>query len=124
ERSDVHRGGVPLQVRVRRDDALRDVIAVDALQELLDAEILRADAVERADRAAEDVVPALVEGRLLDRGRVLRLLDDAQDRPTPALVAADPAEVTLGDVPALATEGDAILRLDDRRREPLGVLRR
>jgi hypothetical protein len=41
-----------------------------------------------------------------------------------ALVAADAAELALGDVAAFPAEEDALLRLDDRLGEPLGVVGR
>src|SRR3954454_1610650 len=66
QRRDVHRGRVSLEVRVGRQDALGHVIALDALEQLLHAEVLRTDAVERADRASEDVISALVQRALLD----------------------------------------------------------
>ena len=47
---------------------LGDAVALHAVEQLLHAEILGADAVERADRAAEHVVAALDHAGLLDRG--------------------------------------------------------
>src|SRR6476646_891139 len=98
----VHRGCVPLEVGIRREDALGHVVALDTLEQLLHAKVLGADAVERADRTAEDVIPALVERALLDRCGVLRLLNDAQAGAVAALVPTDAAEVALSDVAALA----------------------
>src|SRR5262245_31777047 len=82
-RRHVHRGGVALQVRVGRQDHLGHAVAFDAIEQLLHAKVFGSDAVERADRAAKHVVPALDHAGLLDRGDVLWLLDDAERRPVP-----------------------------------------
>src|ERR671930_2350332 len=79
--------------------------------------MLRLDAVERRECAAEDVVEAAVLVRALERDQVGRLLDDADDRVVAARVAADLAGLLLRQVPALAAEADALLHLLDRRRE-------
>ena len=124
QRRHVHGGRVALEVRVRGEDHLGDVVTIDAVQELLHAQIVGADAVERADRAAQHVVAALDHAGLLDGGGVLRLLDHAERGDVAAGVATDPAEVAIGDVAALPAEGDALLRLHDHLREPLRVLGR
>ena len=69
QRRHVHRRGVALQVRVGGQDDLADVVAVDPLQQLLDTQVLGADAVERADGATQDVEAPLDEGGLLDAWR-------------------------------------------------------
>ena len=93
--------------------------------ELVDAQVARVDAVDRRQRAAEDVVEAAVLGRSLDREQVDGLLDDADDRAVAARVEADRAHLVLGEVAALAAEAHALLHVLDRlgERERL-VLRR
>ena len=54
--------------------------ALDAAEQLVDAEVLGLDAVERRERAAEHVVQAAVLVRALERDEVGRLLDDADER--------------------------------------------
>ena len=76
----------------------------EALHELADAEVVGADAVDRAERAAEHVVEPAVLAGALDRGDVLRLLDDADRRAVPAGVAADAAAVLVRDVAAQRAE--------------------
>ena len=90
---------------------------LDAAQQLVDAQVLGLDAVERRERAAEHVVEAAVLVRPLERDQVDRLLDDADDGAVAARVEADRAELLLGQVAALAAEADALLHLLDRRRE-------
>src|SRR5215217_2209465 len=124
ERRDVHRRRVSLEVGVRRDDHLGHALAFDSVEELLHAQVLGADAVERADRAAEHVVPAADHGRLLDRRRVLRFLDDAQHLRIAAGVPTDAAALALGDVAALLAERDLLLGADQRLGEALGVVGR
>ena len=112
-------GGVAFEVRVRRQDHLGHVVALDAVEQLLHAEVVGADAVERADRATEDVEPPLDQRGLLDRRGVLRLFDDTEHCAVTRLVTADAAQIALGDVAALAAERDAVLGLHDRRGQAL-----
>ena len=65
---------------------------VGAGEQLADAQPLRADPVDRRDRAVEDVVEALELAGPLEGEHVERLLDDAQPRLVAARVAADRAE--------------------------------
>src|SRR5581483_9721058 len=95
---EIRRGRLAGRVRVRREDDLDD-------------------AVERGERAAEDVVEAAVLRGPLERDEVDGLLDDADRRAVAARVEADRAELLLGEVAALAAEADALLHLADRRRE-------
>ena len=83
------------------------------------------DAVERRQRAAEDVVEPAVLRRPLERDEVDGLLDDADRRPVAARVEADRAQLVLGEVAALAAEADALLHLLDRpgERQRLLLLR-
>ena len=63
----------------------------DAVEELAQAELLAADAVQRAQRAPEDVVAAPEPGALHGHD-VARVLDDADDLGVAAVVAADGAQ--------------------------------
>ena len=94
----------------------------DPLQQLVDPQVLGLDAVERRERAAEDVVEAAVLVRPLERDHVDGLLDDADDGAVAARVEADRAELLLGQVAALAAEADALLDLLDRVRERDGLV--
>ena len=89
----------------------------DPAQQLVDPQVLGLDAVERRERAAEDVVEAAVLVGPLERDHVDGLLDDADDGAVAARVEADRAELLLGQVAALAAEADALLDLLDRVRE-------
>src|SRR5690606_27910035 len=114
-------GGLALDVGVGGEDDLGDVAVGQAGHELTDAEVVRADAVDRIDRAAEHVVlPAELAGAL-DRDDVLGLLDDAQDVVAAAGVQADTAALTLGDVAADLAEANLALDLREDVREPLDV---
>ena len=73
----------------------------------LDPEVAGLDAVERRERAAEDVVEAAVLVRPLEREHVDGLLDDADHRAVAPRVGADAAELLLGEVAALAARPDA-----------------
>ena len=86
-------------------------------QQLVDAQVARVDAVERRECAAEHVVQAAELGRALERDDVDRLLDDADQRVIAACIETDRARLLLGQVPALATEADALLDLLEGRGE-------
>src|SRR3954452_14877130 len=121
---DVQRGRLAGGGRVRRQHHLADLGAVDARVELRDLEVVGLDAVDRRERAAEDVVPAAVLVGALDRDDVAGLLHDADQRRVAALVLADRAERALGEVEADLAEGDLLLDVPDRLGERVRVLRR
>src|SRR3954453_22550239 len=56
---EVGRSGLPLEVRVGRQDDLRDGAVVEPAEQLLDAQLVRPDAFDRRDRTTEHVVAAL-----------------------------------------------------------------
>src|SRR5580704_16361739 len=86
---EVGRGRLALEVGVSRQDQLGHPAVRQPGHQLLDPQVVGADPVDRADRAPEHVVPAAELTDLLDRGDVLRLLDDADHRGIPARVKAD-----------------------------------
>src|SRR4029077_21136055 len=92
-------------------------VALDAMHQLVDAEMLGLDAVERRERAAQHVVEAAILRRPLERDEVDRLLDDADERAVAARVEADRAELLLGEVAALVAEADALLHVGEGGRE-------
>ena len=106
------------------DLADRRVGPLHARVELRDLEVLRLDAVDRGERAAEHVVAAAVLVRALDRDHVAGLLDHADQRRVAALVGADRAARALGEVEADLAEADLVLDVADRVGERVGVLRR
>src|SRR5204863_5130088 len=108
------RGRLSGHVRVRREHDLLDAVPLHASEQLVDPEVLWLDAVERRERAAEDVVEAAELVGPLERDEVDRLLDDADDGMVAARVDADRAQLLLREVAALAAEADALLHLLDR----------
>src|SRR4051812_42282061 len=94
-----------------------NAVRLDAAKQLVDAKMPRLDAVERRERAAEHVVEPAILVRALQRHDVDGLLDDADQRVVAAGVDADPAQLFLGEVAALAAEPDALLYLLERGRE-------
>ena len=126
---EVHRGRLALEGRVGGHDHLDERLAVaggcvGALEQLADPQPIRADAVDRRDRAVEDVVEALELARPLEGEDVERLLDDAQAGLVAARVAADRTERLIADVEAAVAEDDLVADVDERRgeRARLGVL--
>src|SRR5579859_5274426 len=118
----VRRGRLALEVRVSGQDQLRHVPVGEPGHQLGDPQVLGPDAVHRADRPAEHVVPAAELADLLDRRHVLGLFYHADHRRVPPRVQADPALVVLGDVAARAAELDLLDDLDQRRREAADIL--
>src|SRR5439155_1075078 len=96
----------------------------EAPEQLVDPQVLRLDAVERRERAPEDVVQAAELARPLDRDEVDRLLDHADHRVIAASVAADRTDFLLGQVPALVAEAHTLLDVLDRRRERKRLVQR
>jgi len=103
---DVVDGGVALDGGTEGEDEFLDAAVVDALQQVLDVELLRADAVERRDDAAEYVVGAVVLLGALDGDDIADVLDHADDLPSAEGAGADGAGVGVGDVVAVAAEAD------------------
>src|SRR5947207_372997 len=62
----VHGRGLPLDVGVGAEDDFLDGLGVEALEELLDAELIGADALNGADGALQDVVATAVLPGLLN----------------------------------------------------------
>ena len=118
---EVGRGGLALEVGVGREDQLGDGAVGEPGHQLADPQVVRADALDRGDRAAEHVVAAAELPGALDRDDVLGLLDDADDRQVAARVTADPALLLLGDVAADRAEPDLVLDLGQRRDQPANV---
>src|SRR6266540_3045205 len=119
----VHGGGLALDVGVGGDDHLADPVRLDPREQLADVQVVRADALDGADRPTDDVVAAAELARLLDRHQVARLLDHAHQGRVAAWVLADPAGVAFGDVPAVAAEMHPGLDLVDGHGQPLRVRR-
>src|ERR1700712_2805497 len=110
-------GRISLDVRVGREDDLGDRPVGQPGHQLAGAQLLRTDALEGRDRAAEAVVAAAELTRALDGHDVLGLLDDTDQRRVSPGVAADPAQLLLGDVAARRAELRLGLHLDQRVRQ-------
>ena len=82
-------GGVAFDIGGEREDDFFDVLLWDALDELGDAEIFGADAVERGDAAAEDVELAAEGVGLFDAQDIDGAFDDAEESGVAARIVAD-----------------------------------
>src|SRR5690606_4247954 len=111
---EVRRGGLALDVRVGREDHLRDLPVREAGHELGDPQVAGPDVLDRVDGAPEHVVTPAELARALDRDDVLGLLDDADHLGRTARVRADAALLGLRDVAARLAEADARLDLGER----------
>ena len=86
--------------------------------------LVGADALERRQRAHQDVIHALELARLLHRSNILRLLDDA-DHVAIALVApAESTRIRVGDVVTDRAVGDAFLHFSYGIDQPIRLLAR
>src|SRR5690606_11144340 len=120
---EVRRGRLALPVRVGRKNHFGNGAVSETFAQPRDAEIVRADTVDGADRAAEYVVLAAVRTGALDRQDVLGFLDDADDVRVPTHAAADAPLLLLGDVAADRAEPDLLGERDEPLGKPLGVRR-
>src|SRR4029450_11290417 len=121
EAGQVHGGGLALDVGVGGQDDLAGGGGLQAAQQLADAQVVRADALDRADGPAEDVVAAAELLGPLDRNQVTGLLDHADQAGVAPRVLADAAQVALGHVPADPAEVHPGLDLGDGPGQALGV---
>src|SRR6266516_2728513 len=119
----VGRGRLSLQVRVRREDQLRDAAVGQPGHEFPGPQVLRADPVDRADRTTQDMVSTAELADLLNGRHVLGLFYHADDRGVAARVPADAAFFFLGHVPADPAEPDPLGHLHEHRGEPPDVRR-
>src|SRR5215472_9055820 len=85
--------------------------------------VLRADPIDGADRAAQDMVAAAKLADLLDGRHVLGLFDHADHRGVAARIPAYPALVLLGHVAADPAEPHPVGDLHQHRGEALDVRR-
>src|SRR5262245_56093251 len=116
-------GRLAVNIRIGREDDFAGAGA-DALQQALDLEIVWSDSLQRRERAHQDVVDALELAGLLDRGDVLRLLDDADYVVVAIVAAAEGTRIRVGDVVADRAVGDTLFHLANRVDQPIGLLAR
>ena len=86
---DVMGSRLALDGGVDRDDHLAHPALRDAADEALDVEIIRANAVERRERAAEHVIGGVQRGRPFQCPEIGDILDDDDQSVVAALVGAD-----------------------------------
>ena len=119
---DIHRGRFALGVRIGREDDLLGALVGDALHQLADADVIRADMTHRRERAVKHMVQAAVLLCALEGDHVARVCHDADGLLVARLVRADRALLAVREVlTAFAGEG-LFLRLTDGAREALRVL--
>ncbi|CAI7674331.1 unnamed protein product, partial [Penicillium discolor] len=124
EPAQVARRRLALQIGVRGDDDLLHGAVGKPRHELGDPEVVRTDARDGADRAAEHVVQAAELPRALDRRDVLRVLDHTDQCLVAAGVATDRAAFLLRDVAADLAEADPDADLGQQLGETGDVERR
>src|SRR6185312_9835338 len=111
------RRGLSLDGRIGREDQLADRALLEKGLELANAELLRADAVERRKVTHQHEVTPAVTARLLDGDHIGRRLHDAQKRGLPLRRGADRAQLLLGEHAATAAAHHRSQRAVERLRE-------
>src|SRR5262249_24121487 len=106
---EIERGRIALDVRIRRQDDLANVVPLDPGEELAHIELVGTDPVEWRQRAQQHVIATAVLSGPLHRHEVVRLLDDAQQ----SRVAAGASE---------SAEGSASVTLKQREQWTTGAL--
>ena len=110
-----------LEVRIGGDDDLGDGAVLQARQQLLDAQLVGADAGDGTDRTTQHVIAAAEFAGALDGDDVLALLDDTDDAGVAPRVGADLAFDVDRDIAADNAEVDLLLGLGDGGRQPSDV---
>ena len=95
-----------------------DALGGNSRQELGDPELIRTDALDRADRTLQHVIAPLVLAGAFHSNDVSRLLDDAQHGDVAGRISTHPALVTLSDVKTSIAERHPILHFHDGRGQP------
>ena len=83
----------------------------DALEQLANAQIIRADLIQRGDHAVQHMVHAVVFPGALHGDNVLRLRHDADEAVVALLILADGADVAIRQVLAYGAQVDGSPRL-------------
>src|SRR6185437_8398206 len=110
-------GGLALDRRVQREQHLFDLRIARPLDQLGDAQILGAYAVERRQRAAEHVIKPVEHAGALERPEVSHLLHHTDERAVARRIAAERARALRVDVAANLASEDGVARLGKRRCE-------
>src|SRR2546430_17421118 len=100
-----------LDARIGRENDLLRSRRLEPRQELAHAQIFGADAIERRERAEQDVVAPPELAGALEGEEIIGLLNDAEDLLVRLRAAADAAGILLGTVEADAAVDDAGLEL-------------
>jgi hypothetical protein len=101
-------GGLALDRGVDGEDDLVNAAGRDTGNQLPDAKILRADAVERRQRAAQHVIARVDDRGALQRPEIGNVLDDDDGRRIPPRILADGAGIAGVDVAAGRADDDRI----------------
>ena len=107
---DVMRGGLAVDRGVERQDHFLHLRLVRARDQRVDGQILRADAVERRQRAAEHVIAAVDRVRALQRPQIGDVGHHHDDRLVAPGIGADRARVLRVDIAAGFADDDLLHR--------------
>src|SRR2546425_1915296 len=120
---EIERGGFALDVGVGGQDDLARGPILQAQQQFAHLQIVGADAVQRRERAKQDVVAPLELAGALHGEQIIRLLHDAEHAGVARGVGTDTARVLVGDVEADRAVDDALLDGGERARQLAHLLR-
>ena len=106
---DVMRGGLAVDRGIDGEHDLLDAALGDPRHQARQIEVVRPDAVERRQRAAEHVIAPARRVGALQRPEIADQFDDDQDRAVAPLVGADRAGVARVDVAAHRADDDLLV---------------
>ena len=104
-------GGLALDGRIDRDHQLLDPAPADALDELADRQILGADALERRQDAAENMIGRIQRLGAFERPEIGDVLHHHDHGLVPRGIAADGAGIARIDIAADRTLADLLQRI-------------
>src|SRR5260370_994301 len=97
---EVNRGGLAFHGGIGGENDLIYLATLQALQQILNAQMLRADSVQRRKGAVQDVIDAIKVARLLDGGNVGGLFHHSHQALVAGRIAAIDARINIGNVVA------------------------
>lgn len=108
---DVVGGCLPLYGRVDSDDEFADAADTDTLDQALDVQVFRPDAIQWRKRATENVISGVHRARALQRPEIGYIFNDDDDRLVAAIIRADRARINGIDIAAAGADFHLIVGL-------------
>lgn len=108
-------GGLAFDIGTEGENNLNGIFERNAICELLDAELIRANMIEGSEASAEGVVEAVKRGRTFERKNVGGVFDDADLFAVTPCVFANFAKFIDGEEAAFGARANGFRRAGDSR---------